>query len=50
MVRLLVGSMLEVARNKLSLEEFEKLLLNKSSLSSLKAPADGLYLTRVIYE
>ena len=50
MVRLLVGSMLEVARNKISLDEFGKLLLNKSSLSSLRAPADGLYLTKVVYE
>ena len=50
MVRLLVGSMFEVARNKISLDEFEELLLNKSSISSFRAPADGLYLTKVIYE
>tara|TARA_Y100001970_G_C14113059_1_gene792011 strand:+ start:509 stop:1252 length:744 start_codon:yes stop_codon:yes gene_type:complete len=51
MVRYLVGSMIEIGKNKLSLDEFNSLLNNESKNSSIfKAPAHGLYLKKVYYE
>ena len=51
MVRYLVGSMVEVGKKNISLNEFNNLLNNESNnLSIFKAPAHGLYLKKVYYE
>ena len=51
MVRYLVGTMIEVARGRYSVEQFE-LMLNcrKEDIMVYRAPAHGLYLWRVEYE
>ncbi|MGW8193157.1 MAG: tRNA pseudouridine(38-40) synthase TruA, partial [Desulforhopalus sp.] len=50
MVRNLVGTLLEVGRNKISVEEFKKILqAQKRSLGGPTAPAQGLFLERVFY-
>ena len=50
MVRLLVGTMIEVAVGRISLSEFEKLVQNKScSINPVKSPAKGLFLNKVFY-
>ncbi len=50
MVRLMVGSLIHVARGRESAEWFESLLTDPSGVKSHHmAPADGLYLARVIY-
>ena len=50
MVRFLVGTMIEVGRSRMSLDDF-KLFLNGGhpSLSVVRAPAHGLYLVEVSY-
>ena len=51
MVRYLVGTMLEVARGRYSLTDFNNLLNNeKTQAIVLRAPAQGLYLKQVYYE
>ena len=51
MVRMLVGTMLEVSRGRLEIEEFEKMLNNNvDSKKILTAPAMGLYLYKVYYD
>ena len=50
MVRLIVGSMLEVARNRYTIGQFQSMLSSQPSISAVKAPADGLYLTKVLYD
>lgn len=50
MVRLVVGAMVQVARGKMTLEEFETGIKNGERLKlALSAPAHGLYLIRVMY-
>ena len=51
MVRYLVGTMIEIGKNNVSLNHFQKLLNNDcDSFSIFKAPAQGLYLKKVYYE
>ena len=51
MVRYLVGTMIEVAKKNISLDDFGKLLDNNCKLHKIfKAPAHGLYLKQVYYE
>ncbi len=51
MVRYLVGTMLEVARGRYTLEDFQNLLTNeKSKPVVVRAPAQGLLLKKVYYE
>ena len=51
MVRYLAGTMMGVAKNKLSINEFKKILKNDSdSRNIFKAPACGLYLKKVSYD
>lgn len=51
MIRMLVGTMIEVARGKLTLYDFEELLNNKAvEFSPFTAPARGLFLWDVKYE
>ncbi len=50
MVRLLVGTMMEVSRGRYSPEDFENLLGNKAvGVQLYKAPAQGLFLLNVEY-
>ena len=51
MVRLLVGSMVEVSRGRISIKEFERILKNKKSkFTAVRAPATGLFLNEIFYE
>ena len=51
MVRLLVGTMIEVARGRIPVKEFEKMLNNKEiNFSSVRAPAAGLFLNKIFYD
>jgi len=51
MVRYLVGTMLEVAKDNISIEDFKKMLSNTfNSQNIFKAPAHGLYLKKVYYD
>ena len=48
MVRLLVGTMIEVSREKIKLKDFKNILENKDSkISAVRAPAQGLFLNKV---
>lgn len=50
MVRLIVGTLIEVGQGKRSIAEFEALILSKNlQNSAAAAPADGLYLSEVAY-
>ena len=50
MVRLLVGTMVEVSRNRLSTTDFKKILICKEDkLTAVRAPADGLFLNKIYY-
>lgn len=50
MVRMIVGNLIQVGLGKLTKEEIERSLNNPvRKVSSYKAPADGLYLKKVIY-
>ena len=50
MVRAIVGSLLDVGSGKTSLEDFEKIIINKDrSQAGVSVPAKGLFLTRVVY-
>ncbi len=50
MVRLLVGTMLNVGRRKISMDEFSSMLYSQEkSRSVYKAPAKGLFLEKVYY-
>jgi len=50
MVRAIVGSLLEVGRGRMSLEEFESMIKAKDrKLAGESVPAQGLYLTQVKY-
>ena len=51
MVRYLAGTMLEVARGRYALSDFNSLLRNKKTKAVVvRAPARGLYLKKVYYE
>ena len=51
MVRLLVGTMIEVARNRLTLENFKNILKCKESkVTAVRAPSVGLFLNKIYYE
>ena len=50
MVRYLVGSMMEVARGKLEMNQFKSLIKNPNREARVyKAPPHGLYLERIDY-
>lgn len=50
MVRMLVGTMVEVARGRYTVEDFKNLLENKANeVQVLTAPARGLFLKEVVY-
>ena len=51
MVRLLVGTMVEVSKGKIPIDDFHRMLeLNKTNYHSVRAPAKGLFLNNVYYE
>ena len=51
MVRYLVGTMLEIGRQNISLDSFMGLIDNKDADGPIfKAPPGGLYLDKVYYE
>lgn len=51
MVRYLVGTMVEVTRNKMTILEFEDLLNNpRKNVQIFRAPAQGLFLEKVEYD
>ena len=51
MVRLLVGTMIEVSREKMKFKDFKNILENKDSkISAVRAPAQGLFLNKVHYD
>lgn len=51
MVRMIVGTLIEVGKGKLSLQEVKDILEAKSKdVCRFKAPAEGLYLTEVYYK
>lgn len=50
MIRIIIGKLLKVGTNELSINEFEQLLINKETPANLDiAHPTGLYLSRVIY-
>jgi tRNA pseudouridine38-40 synthase len=50
MVRAIVGTLVEIGRGKITLEEFEKIILSKNrSSAGMSAPAKGLFLAAVEY-
>jgi len=50
MVRMLVGTMIEVARGRYTIEDFKNLLENKDNrVQVISAPARGLFLKEVVY-
>ena len=50
MVRAIVGTLVEVGRNKITVDDFDKIIAAKDrSLASSSAPAEGLYLTGIDY-
>jgi tRNA pseudouridine38-40 synthase len=50
MVRAIVGTLVEVGLNKLSLEDFKNIIASKNrQKAAASAPAEGLYLWDVVY-
>ena len=50
MVRAIVGTMLNVGTNKISLDNFQEIIQSKDrSKAGSSAPAKGLYLTEIKY-
>jgi tRNA pseudouridine38-40 synthase len=50
MVRAIVGTLIDVGLNKLSLEDFEQIILLKNRKNAgASVPAKGLFLTEVNY-
>ena len=49
MVRSIVGTLVEIGRGNLGIQEFAKMLKNQSRKAVKKAPASGLYLVKVKY-
>ena len=51
MVRLLVGTMIEVGRNRLSIKDFKNILKCKDThFNCVRAPALGLFLNKIYYD
>lgn len=51
MVRAIVGTLLEVGRGRMSIEQFEQIIISKNRKNAAaQAPACGLFLTEVGYE
>jgi len=51
MVRAIVGTLIEVGRKRISLKDFEKIILEKKrSNAGFSAPAHGLFLTEINYD
>ncbi len=51
MVRAIVGTLIEVGRKRISLKDFEKIILEKNrSNAGFSAPAHGLFLTEINYD
>ena len=51
MVRLLVGTMVEVSRNRLSVVDFKNILICKEDkFTAVRSPAEGLFLNRIYYD
>ena len=51
MVRAIVGTLIEVGRKRISLKDFEKIILEKNrSNAGFSAPAHGLFLTDINYD
>lgn len=50
MIRAIVGTLVDVGRGRYSVEDFERIVASKDlSLSSAGAPAEGLFLSDVVY-
>ncbi len=50
MVRAIVGTMLDIGRHKLSLDDFKNLIEKRNrKLASTSAPANGLFLANILY-
>lgn len=50
MVRAIVGTMLQIGRNELSLDQFVEILESKDrSMAGMSVPAEGLYLCKIEY-
>ena len=48
MVRLLVGTMVEVGRGRIPIDDFKKMIkCNRTNFCSVRAPAKGLFLNKV---
>ena len=51
MVRAIVGTLIEVGRKRISLKNFEKIIIEKNrSNAGFSAPAHGLFLTDIDYD
>ena len=51
MVRLIIGSMVEVARGRMTINDFKNILNNSNAFfSSVRAPSHGLYLNEIFYD
>ena len=51
MVRAIVGTLIEVGKEKISINDFRKIIENKNrSAAGTSAPAEGLFLTKIEYE
>jgi tRNA pseudouridine38-40 synthase len=51
MVRAIVGTLIDVGRKKISLKEFEEIILKKNrSSAGFSAPAKGLFLSDIFYD
>ena len=50
MVRAIVGTLIDVGKHKISIENFRTIILSKDrSNAGLSVPAKGLYLTKITY-
>jgi tRNA pseudouridine38-40 synthase len=50
MVRAVVGTLFEVGRGKMTTEQFAQVIIQHTrSAAGDSAPAEGLYLTKIIY-
>ena len=51
MVRLLVGTMVEVGRGRIPIDDFKKMIkCSRTNFCSVRAPAKGLFLNKVYYD
>jgi tRNA pseudouridine38-40 synthase len=50
MVRAIVGTLLEIGLEKISIEDFKKIIESRDrSESGVSVPAQGLFLTKIVY-